>query len=452
MFLNSPDVESVHVCDLVYSNPCERDRIDREARKLRSRFPHKSLTVSDGSDFASRVKDCEICAITGSALCNGTLGGVLQECEDCDLVILQGQSGSIYPEYLFREQLIDVLVTSIKPVQLLSVARQDFNLFHTVLEGGLPLAIFSRRQQGNPASAPGKHSVGALVGKPSIVEEAFQGIRSYHGTRWNDLNISAIHTGGYYTCVKLTDGSQGIATNLSRVHGPHSKPYDYMSYDNGLLQTSQGDRLLLDTILQKRELPEREKSLQIAILNALSRDMLTAGGLALRGLRVVRDVQLHSFIEKNDTVAMIGCMGNHTCGVIGENGRVGRILFSDLEYVDPYKDHVESFIAEHFRRPKIVTLSDGSENKSICQEADIAIITADTLCTDTLDDLLEWAKGARRVFVVGWSFALDPLLLLRRGVCGLTVMVPLHPDIVRASQRVSMDEFESLFVRGYLLG
>jgi uncharacterized protein (DUF4213/DUF364 family) len=450
-FLDSPPVERVHVCDLVYANPAERQRIDQEARKLRARFPHKTLTVSDGSDFGARVKDCEICAITGSTLCNGTLEKLLEECEHCDLTILQGQSGSIYPEYLFREQLIDVLLTSVKPVQFHSLARSDPGLFRTALEGGLPALMLGRLPEGRPAAVPVPRDTTAPAPRLSIVAEALRQVREFHGPRWNDLNLADIHTRGYYTCVRLTNGNQGIATNLTCVHGVHSQVYDHEAYDESLRQAAQTDRLLLHTILEQRELREREKSVQIALLNALSGDFLTSGGWALRGLRFQRVIQLYSFIENGDTVAMIGCMGNHSCDMVGQIGSIKRIFFSDLEYTDPFRGDVESFVAKHFRKPEIVTLSDGSDNRSICEKADVVFVTSDTLCTDTLDDILEWAKGARRVFVMGWSFAMDPKILLRRGVCAMTVMLPVHPDIPRKAKELDLEGLEQLFVRGYLL-
>jgi hypothetical protein len=53
-------------------------------------------------------------------------------------VIVQGQSGAVFPEVLF-EKGVSLLSTSMKPANLLELAQTDPPQFKKLLEGGLPV-------------------------------------------------------------------------------------------------------------------------------------------------------------------------------------------------------------------------------------------------------------------------------------------------------------------------
>jgi uncharacterized protein (DUF4213/DUF364 family) len=75
-------------------------------------------------------------------------------------------------------------------------------------------------------------------------------------------------------------------------------------------------------------------------------------------------------------------------------------------------------------------LSDGSVNEAICAEADVVVIIVDTICTNTLDDLLTWSAGAREVLITGRSYVMDPVHLFRRGASGMTTQRIVRDDFI----------------------
>jgi uncharacterized protein (DUF4213/DUF364 family) len=60
----------------------------------------------------------------------------------------------------------------------------------------------------------------------------------------------------------------------------------------------------------------------------------------------------------------------------------------------------------------------------------VAIITAGSLCTNTMDQLLAWCGDAREILITGRSYAMDPVPLFSRGVTGLTTQRIVQPNLV----------------------
>lgn len=245
------------------------------------------------------------------------------------------------------------------------------------------------------------------------------------------LNINRVCTGDYYSVVELTDGSQGVSINYLNVHGPENRSHDYISYDKHLLELSKTDRLLFHTVLLNDDLDFVGKSVKIATLNALSDRLLNRERL--------RDIRLdlldgyfdfRKVTQPGDTVGMIGCMGNYSCWQIGEMGFLNKIYFSDFEYTPPFEEAVETFVGDTFSSHVPIEISDGSCNKSICKNSDVLIISSETLCTSTFDELLDWPKHAREIVVVGWSYGMDPGPLFDAGATGLTIRKVIRPDLV----------------------
>jgi uncharacterized protein (DUF4213/DUF364 family) len=196
------------------------------------------------------------------------------------------------------------------------------------------------------------------------------------------------------------------------------------------MSISKTDKLLKNTILIKSDLNLIERSVKIAILNALSYKLISPGRLLEQNLYIGDGfLDIASFLKDGDTVGMIGCLGNYSCWEIGKIRTLNKIFFSDFEYVEPFKGGVEVFINRVFRFPSKVILSNGRNNRAICECSDVMIITSDTLYTNTFDELLKWSKNAREILIVGRSYAMDPLPIFARGVTGLTTQEIVHPNI-----------------------
>ena len=113
----------------------------------------------------------------------------------------------------------------------------------------------------------------------TIEEAVLGGLLAFHGPNMGGLRIADICTGDYFTAVLLDDGSQGAAINFNNVSGPHRASYNSRHYDDILMKLTETDGLLLDSFLWRRGLDCLAQSVKIAILNALSRRVLTPSRL-----------------------------------------------------------------------------------------------------------------------------------------------------------------------------
>lgn len=141
--VRSPAISFVHVSDLSYRH--RRSLMDLHIQNARLQYQDKIITISDGRNTADRLRNAELVSITGSAICNDTMEGLLSQCEPSSRVIVQGQSACIYPTALF-DRGVDLLVTSIKPPELISAFRDDPSdaAVSRTLEQGLDLSFITQ--------------------------------------------------------------------------------------------------------------------------------------------------------------------------------------------------------------------------------------------------------------------------------------------------------------------
>jgi len=134
-FLRTPNLRSVHVVDLTYI--VRRNEIEAHLEPYRQADPSRQITASDGSDTSARLAEADLTAITGSALCNGTMDFLLDAAARCRFVIVQGNSAAVYPPALFAAG-VGMVTTTLKPADLICTGRSDPNRFWRLFEGGLP--------------------------------------------------------------------------------------------------------------------------------------------------------------------------------------------------------------------------------------------------------------------------------------------------------------------------
>jgi putative heavy-metal chelation protein len=145
--LAEKNIGKLHVVDLSYDR--RRTDIDAKIASYRERFPVKIITVSPRLDGATQLRDFDLISITGSTLSNGTLEGILAEARKDSKLILQGQSASLHPKFLFQAG-IDWVATTIKTAAVSRMARGDYSgrSLRPILEGGLPwIYLVPRRGQ-----------------------------------------------------------------------------------------------------------------------------------------------------------------------------------------------------------------------------------------------------------------------------------------------------------------
>jgi hypothetical protein len=131
-FALDPRIERLHVADLGYE--ARRDEMDRMLDRYRATRPEAEFTISDGRDTCKRAGAADVVAITGSALCNGSMQQLLAWARG-RRVIVQGQSAAMYPQALFARG-VAMVATTLKPANLVDIA--DHGGMSDLLEGGLP--------------------------------------------------------------------------------------------------------------------------------------------------------------------------------------------------------------------------------------------------------------------------------------------------------------------------
>jgi len=140
-------IDHIVVTDLLYGKPDRHEWtsfVNASLDRYKKAYPQKSVIISTDCTSTSLFAKADLVSITGSALCNGTLDGLLKKSSDCKKIILQGQSAAIYPVILF-DKGISVVATTIKPQDMLSIAMKDYPKFKSLLEGGLPWIFLTPR-------------------------------------------------------------------------------------------------------------------------------------------------------------------------------------------------------------------------------------------------------------------------------------------------------------------
>ena len=127
---------------------------------------------------------------------------------------------------------------------------------------------------------------------------------------------------------------------------------------------------------------------------------------------------------------MIGCTGNYSCPEVGRVASLKKINFSDFEYTGSFRSGIEDCIKRFFVHPEKVVLSDGGQNEAICGEADVVVIIADTICTNTLDEPLFWSANAREILITGRSYVMDPGPAFHRGASAMTTQKIVREDFI----------------------
>ncbi|MBI4854399.1 MAG: hypothetical protein HY819_21585 [Acidobacteria bacterium] len=134
-------IKHLHISDLQCST---NNYMHRTIAKYQNYFPRKNFTFSDGTDIKYQVENADVVTITGSTLCNGTLEEILEYTKSRAIVVVQGQSASIYPMSLFNRG-VNLVVTTLKPSILVQLAANDKSgqNLRPYLERGLPSIYLS---------------------------------------------------------------------------------------------------------------------------------------------------------------------------------------------------------------------------------------------------------------------------------------------------------------------
>lgn len=109
--IRAPWIEDICCADLNFAHPQRWQRYQDQMAKQCTSRPAGSIHWCDGSDSEERIARADIVCITGSALVNRTLDGLLLAAKGRPVVIVEGHSASLWPLPLLRAGATHVVQT-----------------------------------------------------------------------------------------------------------------------------------------------------------------------------------------------------------------------------------------------------------------------------------------------------------------------------------------------------
>jgi hypothetical protein len=130
VFCTSEKVKHLYVCDFMFSEQQYRDIAWGHIKKI-SIDPTR-VTLVDGMFSENKISLSDMCFITGSALCNGSMERLLSLAHECREIVVQGPSCSLFPIEFFRRSVTLFLTTLKTPLELEAGKSADDRIFKVV--------------------------------------------------------------------------------------------------------------------------------------------------------------------------------------------------------------------------------------------------------------------------------------------------------------------------------
>jgi hypothetical protein len=219
------------------------------------------------------------------------------------------------------------------------------------------------------------------------------------------LKIDAIYLSNYFNVVRLNDGSTGACMNYFRFKSPAAAEQTEVK----LLAQAERDPLLFEYLNDGGELHLLQLSLKTCVASALSQNLLAREDL----FRVTRRFEPRIFPPAESAV-VIG-FGGYMEYLIHMTD-IRRVHVSDL-YMQRRRKTIQNrlkYYGEKFP-DKVITFSDGSDNRERLAAAELVSITGSAFCSGTMDELLEDARDCKTVIIQGQSAAVSPEVLFEAG-------------------------------------
>lgn len=269
-----------------------------------------------------------------------------------------------------------------------------------------------------------------------ILRATFEHVRRIRDIR--KIHIKTILCRSPFTVVELSDGSVGSAANYTRQYRMVEEQV-CIKAECVFSRLVRHDPLLEDTLKNRKDL--LSLSLKTAILSALSQPLFSTKVLqkyeiTMKKIRyTVPDAV--PFFEGYDSAAIIGWGGVLESAL---SSSLKTIYVSDLLFDEKYVSiHIKPILNELYKRTHFkgkVILLNGRFNKKIMMGSDVAAITGSALCNGTMEELLNYARGCKRIMVQGPSASIFPSVLGAMGVTDVLstkksrdeLKVGIHPD------------------------
>lgn len=253
------------------------------------------------------------------------------------------------------------------------------------------------------------------VNKMEIIEDSIKELKSLgvDGVLSNVVitKMQTFHTPWTLSYVRYDDGiiGCGMANNETKI------PED-VSFIKALLNTNVYDAI---DMLYAMESSVFINSLIISMISALThrlwRDesIFKKDGYTVENLNTPHCI-FSEFVRNTDRVVFVGfaawdvpCIAE----IVREVNITELVDSSDFEVIDidPEESNVEIFPA--------------SKSEEILSEADVAVITGETLVNGTLDEILQFSENARTRIIYGPTSSFYPKILFESGIDASIVMI-----------------------------
>ncbi|MCP4020699.1 MAG: DUF364 domain-containing protein [Desulfobacteraceae bacterium] len=233
-----------------------------------------------------------------------------------------------------------------------------------------------------------------------------------------DLKIKEIVFNPNFTGVQLDNHDAGVAMNIRLGSWILTQDIEPLIGKNAfevlsLLENSQGPLMA---------------SVQVALINALSKPLMSPEFLSENGYDAATDLENHSIKEmvKDDTVVIVGFSSN----IVEISSTAKKVYVSELA-PQQFQSHV---INSHgvLAGPSCAELIHSDDANKAFAKADTVILTGCTLVTETMEFVLGQCKE-KQVLVYGVTASFFPKPLFDLGVDAVTTAIFHNGDAVMDS-------------------
>ncbi len=130
LLCSSPYLKRLHVYDFMFDKKIYREMALNQIETLGGDLEKINLIGTDTK--LSALKDSDVCFITGSALCNGTMEYLLNSVSYCREVIIQGPSISLFPVMFFELPVTYILTTRKSVKEFEAASKCDDTIYDFV--------------------------------------------------------------------------------------------------------------------------------------------------------------------------------------------------------------------------------------------------------------------------------------------------------------------------------
>ena len=227
-----------------------------------------------------------------------------------------------------------------------------------------------------------------------ILDETLEVIKLKYGERFNSVTIELLIAGIYFTAVRLSSGFSGLAYTMSEPADccSHNRSRGFGDFTPGSFKGQKVAGLFAH--------PEPSflvKNVQLAVLNALSAELITKPGY-----RIIENQDPFDLLElgAQKKVCVVGAFLSYIKKTAESASTLQIVELNEEAVPDEYKSY----------------LVPAGKSEDAIAGADIVIITGSTLANHTLDDLLKNISAKAQVILVGPTSSLLPDVLFRHGI------------------------------------